>query len=147
RSTHTVALFSGPVRVGRDGRAWISLDIPDFAGQVRLMAVAYSQHGLGHADRTMLVRDPVVVDLSLPRFVAPGDTAKLAFSLHNTDGRVGAYKLDLSTVGAAALTAGQSLDYSLGVGERRTGNIILEGKDAGVAIIRADLSGPGGYRQ
>jgi uncharacterized protein YfaS (alpha-2-macroglobulin family) len=147
RSTRTVALFSGPVHVGGDGRARISLDIPDFAGQIRLMAVAYSQHGLGHADRTMLVRDPVVVDLSLPRFVAPGDTAMLSLSLRNTDGLAGVYKLDLSTVGAAALTPRQSLEYSLGMGERTTGNIILEGKDAGVATIRTDLSGPGGYRQ
>jgi uncharacterized protein YfaS (alpha-2-macroglobulin family) len=147
RSTRTVALFSGPVQVGTDGLARISLDIPDFAGQVRLMAVAYSQHGVGHAERTMLIRDPLVVDLSLPRFLAPGDAAKLALSLHNTDGPAGAYKLDLSTAGAAALAAGQTLDFWLELGERRTTSISLEGKDGGVAIIRADLSGPYGYRQ
>ena len=98
--------FLVPCKLAHDGRTQISVDIPDFAGQVRLMAVAYSQHGLGRGERTMLIRDPVVVDLSLPRFVAPGDSAKLALSLHNTDGPTGTYKLDLSTAGAAALTGG-----------------------------------------
>jgi len=46
-STRTVALFSGPVQVGRDGKVRIALDIPDFEGQIRLMAVASGHHAVG----------------------------------------------------------------------------------------------------
>ena len=56
---------------------------------------------LGSADAAMIVRDPVIADVALPRFLAPGDTAQLAVSLHNTDGVPGAYHLALTASGAA----------------------------------------------
>src|SRR5665213_724392 len=41
--TKTVALFSGLVKVGAGGMAQIGLDIPDFNGELRLMAVAWTK--------------------------------------------------------------------------------------------------------
>jgi alpha-2-macroglobulin len=62
-STRTVALFSGPMQVRRDGKAFVDLDIPDFEGHVRLMVVAYDRHatgnpgsGLGHRNDLKQVR-------------------------------------------------------------------------------------------
>src|SRR5207302_920472 len=49
KSSRVVALFSGIVRLGADGAATVHFDIPDFQGQLRLMAVAYSAHKLGSA--------------------------------------------------------------------------------------------------
>jgi len=145
-STRTVALFAGPLQVERDGTAKISLEIPDFEGQLRLMAVAYTHHAVGHAERQLIIRDPVIADLSLPRFLAPGDEARLAMSLHNTDGKPGAYHLDLSADGAAALSADHPLDYRLAAGERKPDAVTLRGLDAGISTIRADLTGPNGYK-
>ena len=48
--TRTVALFSGPVKLDDKGEARIALDIPDFIGQLRLMAVACDQDKVGSAD-------------------------------------------------------------------------------------------------
>ena len=73
-----VALFSGLVKVGADGAAKVPLDIPDFNGELRLMAVAMSDRKLGAADRALTVRDPVVAAIVLPRFLAPGDHADVA---------------------------------------------------------------------
>ena len=39
----------------------------------------------------MIVRQPVVADLDLPRFLAPGDHALATIELQNLEGRVGAY--------------------------------------------------------
>ena len=47
KSSRVVALFSGPVRVDDDGAATVHFDVPDFQGQLRLMAVAYGAHKLG----------------------------------------------------------------------------------------------------
>ena len=55
--------------------------MPDFNGSLRLMAVAWSADKLGHADRMLTVRDPVVADLVLPRFLAPGDHASARRSI------------------------------------------------------------------
>jgi hypothetical protein len=144
-STRTVALFSGPVRVGANGTARVTLDIPDFEGQLRLMAIAYSANAVGHGEAKLIVRDPVIADLSVPRFLAPGDSARLALQLTNTDGAAGAYHLALKSTGAAEIAADHALDYSLGAGEHKLDAVMLTGKDEGVASVAADLTGPNGY--
>ncbi|HEX7967005.1 MAG TPA: MG2 domain-containing protein, partial [Stellaceae bacterium] len=74
-SNRTVALFSGPVRLDASGSGEVVLDLPDFEGQLRLMAVAYNREAVGRAESRLIVRDAVVAELSLPRFLAPGDSA------------------------------------------------------------------------
>ena len=45
------------------------------------MAMAWIGDGVGHAEKDVLVRDPVVVTASLPHFLAPGDRSRLALDL------------------------------------------------------------------
>ncbi|MFN6977938.1 MAG: alpha-2-macroglobulin family protein, partial [Gemmobacter sp.] len=63
-----VAYFAGPIPVDADGYARTAFDLPSFNGTVRVMAVAWSKTGVGQAEAESLVRDPVVVTASLPRF-------------------------------------------------------------------------------
>ena len=92
-----VALFSGPLTVDADGTARATFDIPAFNGTVRVMAVAWSDTGTGQASGDVIVRDPVVVTASAPRFMAPGDTARLLLELTHTEGPTGAVTLALTT--------------------------------------------------
>ena len=66
------------------------------------MAVAFSAHKVGSAVAAMTVRDPVVTMVSLPRFLAPGDTARIGVAINNLEGAAGDYHLTLSASGAAA---------------------------------------------
>ena len=143
-STRTVALFSGPVAVDASGNASIPLKIGDFAGQLRLMAVAYTAAGVGQAQATMIVRDTVVADVAVPRFLGTGDAAQLAVSLNDTDGPAGAYHLAISVSGAAALTGPGSIDAQLTPGQRFGGGIGVHAMAEGVADIAAHLTGPDG---
>src|SRR5260370_18120050 len=68
-----LALYSGVVTVGANGTAEISFDIPDFAGTARVMAVAWSKDKVGRAVSDVIVRDPVVLTTTLPRFLLTGD--------------------------------------------------------------------------
>lgn len=144
-STKVVALFSGRVHAGADGVAHIPVHVPDFEGQLRLMAVAYDDSQLGSADAAMIVRDPVIADVALPRFLAPGDTARLAVSLHNTDGAPGAYHLALTATGPAGLTFPHKLDYTLAAGQRVQDAVTITAKTIGIAHIEAVLTGPKNY--
>lgn len=76
--TQTVALFSGLVELDENHEAVTPLDLPDFNGELRLMAVAWSAEKLGAAAQPRKLRDPVPVDLVLPRFLAPEDKALAA---------------------------------------------------------------------
>ncbi|WP_306114646.1 MULTISPECIES: alpha-2-macroglobulin family protein [unclassified Roseovarius] len=94
-----VAFFTGPLTVDEDGTARAAFDIPDFNGTVRLMAIAWSDVAVGQAARDVLVRDPVVVTASLPRFLAPGDSSQLLLEIVHTEGPAGRMGLDVTATG------------------------------------------------
>ncbi len=94
-----VAYFEGPVQVDANGRAEIAFDLPSFNGTVRLMAVAWSDRGVGQAESEVLVRDPVVVTASVPRFMAPGDASRLLLELTHAEGPAGEMALTVESDG------------------------------------------------
>ena len=51
KSSRVVALYSGIVRLDGDGAATVHFDMPDFQGQLRLMAVAFSAEEARLGDR------------------------------------------------------------------------------------------------
>ena len=101
----TVTLFTPPVQAGADGTATIPIEIPDFNGQVRLMVVAWHGSRIGAAATDLVVRDPLIAEALLPRFLAPGDDARLAVLLHNIDLPAGEAKAVITTEGP--LTVGR----------------------------------------
>ena len=92
-----VAFFSGPVRVDENGKAHVSFSIPQFGGSVRVMATAWSATGVGSAEAEVVIRDPVVIVANLPKFMAPGDQARLLVELTPTDAPSGTYSIDIES--------------------------------------------------
>lgn len=81
-----VSLFDGPVEIDAEGIAQFDLEVPYFGGRLKLMAVAWSATQFGSAEREVTVVSPMVTQLSMPRFLASGDTTTLALDLHNKSG-------------------------------------------------------------
>lgn len=94
-SEDLLSLFSGPVSFV-NGRAELAFDLPAFNGTVRVMAVVWSDDAVGQASADVLVRDPVVIQPSLPRFMAPGDASRLRLELTHATGATGDMALQLS---------------------------------------------------
>ncbi len=139
--TKTVALFSGLVKLGSDGKAVIPLDLPDFNGGLRLMAVAFGTSGIGHADLLMPVRDPVVGEISLPRFLAPGDQARMTLLVNNVEGAAGAYHVHIAASGA--LTAPPvDEDMTLAQAAQKIATYPIAGGDPGIGNVKLTLTGP-----
>ena len=113
-----MAVFDGPVQVGPDGRAEVQIELPAFNGTVRLMAIAWSDTGVGQAEADMLVRDPVVATLITPRFLAPGDSSRIALELIHADGPAGEVQLALSAPGLAPGALPASVTLAEGATER-----------------------------
>ncbi|MEA3639562.1 MAG: alpha-2-macroglobulin family protein, partial [Lamprobacter sp.] len=96
-----VAFQTEPLRLGADGRAEASFDLPDFNGQVRLMAMAWSATGIGQAAADVLVRDPIVISAAMPRFLAPGDRSRILLELAHVEGPAGPIEVSLTSNGHA----------------------------------------------
>ncbi|ETX27678.1 alpha-2-macroglobulin family protein [Roseivivax isoporae] len=137
-----VAMFEGPVQVDASGVARARFDVPDFNGTVRLMAVAWSPRGVGAAHRDVVVRDPVVVTAALPRFLAPGDTARLLLEFAHASGPSGEMALSVTGPGVGAVPA--SVDVPEG-GHARV-EVPLSGPAVGDHAIAVALTLPDGGR-
>ena len=103
-----LALYSGIVTVGRDGTAQVQFDIPAFAGTVRVMAVAWTKDKVGKASGDVVVRDPVVLTATLPRFLRTGDNGAVQLELDNVEGAAGDYNIAVVADGAVKLGRGQA---------------------------------------
>ena len=141
----TVTLFTPPVQADADGNVAIPLDLPDFNGQVRLMAVGWSGSRIAAASGDVLVRDPLVVEALLPRFLAPGDEARLPVLLHNLDLPTGEAAVVLSTDGPLALAGPTRLAIALAPGAQAIPATTLRGTGAGRGVLHMDVTGPAGF--
>lgn len=141
-----VSLFSGIVTVGADGAASIPLTLPDVQGRLRLMAVAWSGDALGHAEDSVLVRDPVLADLGLPRALAPGDAAVVPVTLDNIAGPAGDYHIKLIASGAVSLSDSEIDVPNLTHGKRAAAGRVLTATGTGVGHVALDVTGPDGLR-
>lgn len=141
----TVTLFSPPVQAGADGMAQIALDMPDFNGEVRLMVVAWQGSRVGSAGKPATVRDPVVAEALLPRFLAPGDEARLVVMLHNIDLPEGPVSVQVATEGPLSLAGDAVLAATLAPGARALPATLLRATGAGRGVVKLSISAAGGF--
>ena len=140
-----LALYSGVVTVGPDGTAEVSFDIPAFAGTVRVMAVAWSKDKIGHASGDVIVRDPVVLTATLPRFLLTGDRGTLRLDIDNVDGSAGDYQVAVAAEGPLSVGAGGAQTVKL-AGKARSGlSLPLSATAAGNGAVTVHLTGPGNF--
>ena len=139
-----VSLYSGIVRADEKGEATVTLDVPDFNGRLRVMAVAWTASKLGKAEQNVTVRDPVVSTVTLPRFLAPDDRGRVTVVIHNVDGPAGAYRVRLTAggEGAATVAAPAEVTVQLAKDQRQRMAFTLNGVRPGTAAIRLDIQGP-----
>jgi uncharacterized protein YfaS (alpha-2-macroglobulin family) len=140
--TKTVALWSGVVETGLDGKATVRLPAAAFNGELRLMAVAWTDKSVGSGAKAMTVREAVVADLNLPRFLAPGDRAVGTLELHNLDGKPGGY--DASVTGLNGIVVQFKKLVQLLAGQRTTEQMdILAPARQGISKVSMKVAGPG----
>ena len=91
-----VSMFHQPVTFNEQGEAKIVLDIPDFNGQLRLMALAFDESRYGHSEQHVTIAAPVVTQLSMPLFLAANDESTLTLDVHNLSDKQQAIDIELS---------------------------------------------------
>lgn len=141
-----VALHSGIVEVDGEGKATITFDMPDFSGTVRIMAMAWTDSAVGHASADVIVRDPVVVTLSPPRFLRVGDESRLLVEINNIDGDSGTYGISLAT-GEGIATPDEDNEVELERGNRTALELDLNGMQIGDWPVVLTITAPDGGTQ
>jgi uncharacterized protein YfaS (alpha-2-macroglobulin family) len=139
-----LALYSGIVTVGADGSAEVAFDIPAFAGTVRVMAVAWSRDKVGRAAGDVIVRDPVVLTATLPRFLLTGDRGTVRLDIDNVEGGAGDYRVTVAADGPLAVGGGAQT-LKLAAKARGGVSLPLSATAAGNGTVTVRINGPDNF--
>ena len=109
------------------------------------MAVAWTRDRVGSAATDVIIRDPVVLAGTLPRFLSVGDQSRIFLQLDNVEGPAGEYTVDLDIRGPVVV-AGRCPAPQGDARGRRQGDLVSSRSRAagpGTAPIDVRIAGPG----
>ena len=141
-----VALFSGIVQVGADGKVTVPFQIPSYRGQVRVMAVVAGATKIGHAEADVTVRDPLVVQATFPRFVTMNDEIQIPVFLTNMSGGPLSVnvKLDSVELPIAGLAPHKGGPAPIAFAGKDTGAVKIENGKSETLVFQAKATIPAG---
>ena len=137
-----VSLQSEVVQLDEQGQATITLAMPDFNGELRLMAQAWQEDQFGATDSLTKVVAPVVAELAMPRFIGSGDQVQAMLELTNLSAETQQVQLQLSATGLLQLTAVEVQQLTLKPQQRQVIPVALTGHYGfGEGAVNLILSG------
>ena len=139
-----VSYWSGIARADGSGEASFEFDIPQFSGEVRLMALAYKDQRFGSSTSTMTVADPIVLSSALPRFLSPGDTVTMPVTITNTTSSAASAEARLKVTGAVRVAGDDHMSLSVAANsEGRAVFQIVAPPTVGVGKVSVDVASMG----
>jgi alpha-2-macroglobulin len=139
-----VSYWSGIKKANGSGEVEFEFDIPQFSGELRLMAVSYKGQSFGAADNTMTVADPIVISTALPRFLSPGDTVIVPVTLSNTTDRSATVTAALNVEGPLKISGSKNQSATINAkSEGRTEFKIVADPTIAVGKITVTVKGLG----
>lgn len=78
------SFWSGLQKADGNGKLEYTIDIPQFSGDLRIMAIAFKDDAFGNGQDNMKVADPIVISPGIPRFLSPKDTLIMPVAISNT---------------------------------------------------------------
>lgn len=139
-----VALWSGVVAVSKDGKAEVTFPVPQYRGQLRVMAVTAGPVRIGRASVDVTVKDPIVIATTLPRFVIENDVLQIPVFVTNVSGARQDVKVSLTAEplpvpGLTLPAAGPAPLTFLG---NKEGTVRLEDGRSGTLVFQVRASAP-----
>lgn len=136
------ALWSGEVSFDEQGKAVIPLELPNFNGELALMALAWNEQQVGQAERAVKVVAPLVAEIGWPRFGARGDETRALVQLRNMSGEDQSLSLEWTLNGGLKANGELPRTLSLKNGEEQWLTLPLTVTGAsGVASLQLAASG------
>jgi len=145
RRINILSYWSGIKKTDGNGEAVFQVDIPQFSGEVRLMAVSYINAQFGSAEFSMTVADPLVLSTALPRFLSPSDSIRVPVTITNTTSVTASGSATLNTSGGVLVSGSKSTPFTIPANsEKRLYFTVIASPVIGTGKISVEVNGPGG---
>ncbi|GAB2795687.1 hypothetical protein GCM10027275_46120 [Rhabdobacter roseus] len=142
--TELVTFWSGLLTTNGSGEATFEVAIPQFSGDLRIMAVAYKGNAFGSANANLKVADPVVISTGAPRFLSPGDELLLPVNISNTTAKATSVKASLALSGPLSLVESTQPTLQVPAGQEvRTTFRVRAGTALGAAQMKVTVQALG----
>lgn len=103
-----VSFWKGIGKANKKGELTHEIEIPQYSGELRIMAIAFDNGAFGNGEESMTVADPIVISPGIPRFLSPGDSLLMPVAISNTSEKEINAKVSVSTGGLVG-SVGQSM--------------------------------------
>lgn len=143
-----VALWSGVLQVPENGKLSVSLEVPQYRGQLRVMAVAADPKRISSGSASVFVRDPLVLQTSLPRFMTEGDQFDIPVTVTNMSGKTQEVALSIDVTSLETLGEGEDAPGGLvSVTAPAIPNVSLDLGASKTLVFKAKTTATGGAVQ
>ncbi len=137
-----LAIWSGIRKTGSDGTVKVTLDIPQFNGDIRLMALAYSGSRFGSAEEHVKVSDDIIIEPEIPRFLATNDSLASTVTLINTTSSKADVKVSLKVEGPLSVSSSKTQSVTIKPSSTQQVKFgIKTGNEVGAGKITFETSG------
>ncbi len=132
----TAVLWAGTLLTGDDGIARAKFRVPEYVGELRVMATVAGGRRFGSLSKPLKVRSPLMARPSWPRFLAPGDEFDLPVTVFNKTGAGGRVKLNLAFTGPLQAVVKLPVSVEVPAGGEKTAHLRLRATGVGKAGAR-----------
>lgn len=94
-----VALFKGILETDKNGRGEVEFTMPNYLGAVKVMVVGVDENKYGVAESEILVKSPLVTEVTLPRNLKVGDSFEIPVTIFALEENIGNVKVKLDIFG------------------------------------------------
>jgi hypothetical protein len=135
----------GPFQLAKGRSNKHQIKIPNYIGAVRVMVVAAQDNAYGSTDKSVPVRNPLMVRSTLPRTISPGDQFELPVNVFVTDSKITNVQVKVSeSTGLVTVEDGdQSMSFSRNNSDQITGFKVKVKDKVGIAKFKIMATGGG----
>ncbi len=142
------SFWSGIKRSDGSGKVRVSIKLPQFNGEARLMAVAYTADRFAGTEKRMKVSDDLILEPQLPRLLTAGDSLVMPVTVINTTAKPGKVNVALKADGGLRVQGGTSAAVQVPAnGTAQVQFRILAAQTPGIAELSLSTSGVATVRE
>jgi alpha-2-macroglobulin len=136
RRVKTAVIFAGTLVTNEQGIAKSDFVIPEFIGELRIMAVAARENRFGSAQKPLKVKNPIMAQASWPRFLAPNDVFQVPMTIFNRTGKDQEVKVEITFQGPLQVMEKLPLTVKVSKDSEKLLNVSMKAVGSGKVTAR-----------
>lgn len=138
-----VSIFMGPIRTDESGAAEVAVEVPNYIGSLRVMAVGAEGGRYGSGEQRIGVKAPVMVLPTLPRVIGPEDRFVVPVTVFALEEGVGTVVVAIDVSGPVDVVGPRQLTLDFTRAESQEAAFELQGLNSiGTAEITVSAYAP-----